>query len=83
MKYDLEPLPDTPFDADLKFQALPGLLMMSGRAHGSRNQRTRETLAADASDDIGLVVNLKGPLRVTHGEQELVLGDGDATRWRR
>jgi len=79
LKYDLEPLPDTPFNADLKFQALPGLLMMSGRAHGSRNRRTRETLAADASDDIGLVVNLKGPLRVTHGEQELVLGDGDAT----
>lgn len=79
LKYDLEPLPDTPFDADLTFQALPGLLMMSGRAHGSRNQRTRETLAVDASDDIGLVVNLRGPLRVTHGQQEFVLGDGEAT----
>lgn len=79
LKYDLEPLPDTPFDADLNFQALPGLLMMSGRAHGSRNQRTRETLAVDASDDLGLVVNLSGPLRVTHGPQEFVLGDGEAT----
>ena len=79
LRYDCEPLPDTPFDADLRFQPLPGLLMMSGRAHGSRNRRTRETLAVDASDDLGLVVNLSGPLRVTHGHQEFVLGDGEAT----
>jgi hypothetical protein len=46
LKYDLEPLPDIPFDIDLKFQALPGLMMMSGRAHGSRNRRTLETLGA-------------------------------------
>ncbi len=79
LKYDLEPLPDIPFDVDLTFQALPGLMMMSGRAHGSRNRRTLETLAADPTDDIGMIVNVRGPHRVTHGRQELVLGDGDAT----
>jgi AraC-like DNA-binding protein len=78
LRYDLEPLPDVPFDVDLKFSALPGMMMMSGWGYGSRNQRTPETLAFDATDDVGLVVNLKGPLRVTHGQQELVLGDGEA-----
>jgi len=78
LKYDLEPLPDIPFNIDLKFQALPGLMMMSGRAHGSRNRRTLETLAADPTDDIGMIVNLRGPHLVTHGRQELVLGDGEA-----
>jgi len=79
LKYDLDPLPDMPFDVDLKFQALPGLMMMSGRMHGSRNRRTRETLAADPTDDIGMIVNVKGPHRITHGRQEIVLGDGEAT----
>jgi AraC-like DNA-binding protein len=79
IKYDLEPLPDIPLDIDVTLQALPGLMMMTGRAHGSRNRRTRETLEADPTDDIGLVVNLRGPLRVTHGQQELTLTDGDAT----
>src|SRR5215470_14940820 len=78
LKYDLEPLPDIPFNIDLKFQALPGLMMMSGRAHGSRNRRTLETLAADPTDDIGMIVNLRGPHLVTHGGQELVLEDGEA-----
>ena len=78
LRYDLEPLPDVPFDVDLRFRALPGLMMMSGWGYGSRNQRTREMLALDATDDVGLVVNLRGPLRVTHGQQELVLGDGEA-----
>ncbi len=80
LKYDLEPLPDIPFDVDVKFQALPGLLMMSGRVYGSRNQRTHETLAADPTDDVGMIVNLKGAHRMAiHGRKELVLGDGDAT----
>jgi AraC-like DNA-binding protein len=78
LKYDLEPLPDIPFHVDLKFQAMPGLMMMSGQAHGSRNRRTLETLAADPTDDIGMIVNLRGPHHVMHGRQELVLGDGEA-----
>ena len=79
LNYDLEPLPDTPFGVDLKFQALPGLMMMSGNVFGSRNSRTRETLAREGTDDIGMIVNLRGPHRITHGRKELVLGDGEAT----
>src|SRR5712671_1074609 len=79
LKYDLEPLPDIPFYVDLKFQALPGLAIMSGRLHGSLDRRTRETLAPETTDDIGMIVNLRGPHRITHGRKELVLGDGEAT----
>src|SRR2546422_7270514 len=79
LKYDLELLPDIPFHVDLKFQALPGLAIMSGRLHGSLDRPTRETLATDGTGCIGMIVNLKGPHRITQGQQELVLGDGDAT----
>ncbi len=79
LRYDLEPVPDIPFNVDVKLRALPGLMMMSGRAHGSANRRSRETLAADATDDIGMMVNLRGSYRITNGRAELVLGDGDAT----
>ena len=78
LKYELERVPDIPFDVDLKFQALPGLAMMWGKAHGSRNQRTRETLTADVSDDVGMIVNIRGPHSITHGQHEFELGDGDA-----
>jgi AraC-like DNA-binding protein len=76
--YDPEPLPDVPIEVDFEFQALQGLMMMSGKAHGLRTNRSRAALAADATDDIDLLVNLSGPLQVAHGAQELVLGDGEA-----
>jgi AraC-like DNA-binding protein len=76
--YDIKLLPDVPFDVDVRFQMLPGLTMMWGKTHGSRNQRTRETLAHDASDDIGMVVNLGGDHRITHDQKELMLGEGQA-----
>jgi AraC-like DNA-binding protein len=76
--YDIALLPDVTFDVDVRFQMLPGLMMMWGKTHGSCNQRTRETLALDASDDIGMVVNLGGDHRITHGQEELILGEGEA-----
>jgi AraC-like DNA-binding protein len=79
IRYDIEPLRHVPIHADLTLQAWPGLMMMSGRAYGSCNKRTREMLALDATDDIGLIVNLKGTHRITLGEEELILGNGEAT----
>jgi AraC-like DNA-binding protein len=78
IRYDIEPLPDVPAEIDVKLQALPGLMMMWGRIHGSHDKRTREMVAADCCDDIGMVVNLRGPHRVTYRDEELVLGDGEA-----
>jgi AraC-like DNA-binding protein len=77
-KYDVEPEPDGPLHVDGTLKVLPGLIMISGRGHGYRALRSRETMIAEASDDIALGVNLGGPLRFTRGAQELVLGDGEA-----
>ena len=67
--YDIEPLPDVPLELDIKVQPLPGVVMMWGRFHGSHNRRTREMLAADTNDDLCLIVNLRGPHRVTYGRK--------------
>jgi AraC-like DNA-binding protein len=77
-KYDVEPEPDAPLDIDVTFRVLPGLIMMSGRGHGYRANRGRESIAAEASDDIGLAINLGGPFRVAGSKREFVLGDYEA-----
>ena len=66
------------FEIDVALQMMPGLMMMSGHAHGSCNRRTREMVALENSDDVGMVVNVRGEHRVTLGQEELVLGDGEA-----
>jgi len=78
LKHDFELLPDGRLDADLKFRVLPGLVLIWGKARGSRNKTTREPLTADAADDVGMIVNLTGPRSIAYQGQELVLGDGEA-----
>jgi hypothetical protein len=78
MRYDVEPSPDVPFDIDVKLQTLPGLLMVTGKMHGSVNQRTREWMA-DGLDDFAMAVNLGGRYVVRQGGQEIALDDGEAT----
>src|SRR5437899_4399762 len=78
MRVDVEPVRDLPFEIDMAAHALPGLQLLAGRAHGYCSTRTRELLA-DGNDEVGLTVNLGGPYLVTRGQQELVLGDGEAT----
>jgi AraC-like DNA-binding protein len=46
--------------------------------HGSRNRRTREMLA-DGRDYFSLLVNLGGPYVISQREEEVELGDGEAT----
>jgi AraC-like DNA-binding protein len=75
--YQINPLRDEPLEVDLALHALPGLRMLSGRLHGSRNQRTRAEVE-DGTDDIGLIVNRRGQHLIAQGKHELVLGDGEA-----
>jgi AraC-like DNA-binding protein len=75
--YQITPLRDVPLEVDLALHALPGLQMLSGRLHGSSNQRTRAEVE-DGTDDIGLIVNGRGQHLITQGKHELVLGDGEA-----
>jgi AraC-like DNA-binding protein len=77
-KYDVEPQPDDPLDVDVTFRVAPGLITMSGRGTGYRAMRTRASVAADATDDIALAINVSGPLRLSRSGQEMVLGDGEA-----
>jgi AraC-like DNA-binding protein len=77
-RLDIEPLRNVPFDADVMVQALPDLHLFSGRLHGSRNRRTR-ALVADGRDEFVLMVNLAGPYLVSQRDDELLLGDGEAT----
>src|SRR5262245_19908455 len=77
-RYDIEAEPDDAIHVDVAFRVLPGLIMMSGQGHGYRAVRSRRSVAAEGSDDVGLAVNLGGPLELTHGAREMVLGDGEA-----
>jgi AraC-like DNA-binding protein len=75
--YVVDPLRDVPVEADAVLSALPGLRMTAGRMHGTHNRRTRALV--DGTDDIGLVLNLRGPHLIAQGRREVVLGDGEAT----
>jgi AraC-like DNA-binding protein len=75
--YQVDPLRDVPIEADVVLHALPGLRMAMGRMHGTRNRRTRALV--DGTDDIGLVLNLRGPHLIAQGSREVVLDDGEAT----
>jgi AraC-like DNA-binding protein len=78
MRYDVEPSPDVPFDIDVKLQTLPGLLMVTGKMHGSNNRRTQAWIA-DGLDDFAMAVNLGGKYVICQGDQEIVLDNGEAT----
>jgi AraC-like DNA-binding protein len=76
-RYEMDPLRDAPFEADLSLNMLPDVMIMAGTLHGSRNRRTRPLVEGDA-DDAVLLVNLRGPHLIEQFGKELVLGDGEA-----
>jgi AraC-like DNA-binding protein len=78
VKYDVEQMPDASFDIDVTLQMVPGMMIMSGRGHGFCNRRTREMVALENSDDLAMVLNIRGDRCITLGQRELVLGDGEA-----
>jgi AraC-like DNA-binding protein len=78
MRYEVEPSREVPFDIDVKLQMLSGLLMVTGKMHGSHNRRTREWMA-DGLDDFAMAVNLGGKYVVRQGDQEIELARGEAT----
>lgn len=63
---------------ELVLRILPGLTMVRGRI-GAGNPRAIELEAVKGSDDIGLIVGLRGRHVVKHSGGELVLDGGDAT----
>jgi AraC-like DNA-binding protein len=77
LRLDIEPLPDRPFQADIRMRSLPGLGLVSGMIHGARDCRT-PALIADGNDDLGLMLNSGGGLAAVQCGREATLGDGDA-----
>jgi AraC-like DNA-binding protein len=77
LRLDIEPLPDRPFQADIRLRALPGLGLISGTIHGVRDRRT-PALIADGNDDFGLAINRGGAVTAVQCGREATLGDGDA-----
>lgn len=78
MRYEVEPSRDIPLDVDVKLQELPGLLMVTGKMHGSRNRRT-QSCVADGLDDFAMAVNLGGRYVISQNDREIALGYGEAT----
>jgi AraC-like DNA-binding protein len=78
MRYEVEPSREVPFDIDVKLQMLPGLLMVSGKMHGSRNCRTRQSMA-DGLDDFAMALNLGGRYVIRQDDQEIAIAEGEAT----
>jgi hypothetical protein len=78
MRYDVAAAHGVPLDIDVKLQHLPGLLMVTGRMHGSRNRRT-SACVADGLDDYALAVNCGGKYVITQDGEEVALEHGEAT----
>lgn len=75
VKYDAERIDEVPIEIDLTLQALPGIQLLSGRMQGGRWRR----ICGDPTDDVSLIVNLRGQHLVAQDGREVVLGDGEAT----
>lgn len=76
-RYELTPVADMPFAADLVFNHLPGILVAEGTLHGSSNRRTK-SIIDDADDEAVLMVNIRGPHLIEQFGTEIELGDGEA-----
>ncbi|WP_342726749.1 AraC family transcriptional regulator [Bradyrhizobium sp. B097] len=76
VKFDLGPLTDDPFRADLVVQALPGLAIVSGASVNIRAARTRDLLGD--RDDLVLKVFTSGTGVAAQGDREVTLRAGDA-----
>ncbi len=80
VRFDLEPLPQSPFRGVLSLHTLPQLTFIAGIEGGARQWRSRELLA-DGNDDFVLVVSVNGQTVVSQRGQELALKEQEATLW--
>jgi len=76
VRYDAERLNGDPVEVDLILRGLPGIQYLSGRMRGNYRRRCEK---ADPTEDIGLVINPGGPLCLSQGGREIVLGGGEGT----
>ena len=75
--YNVDLMPDVPFEVDLMMQTVPGVRFTWGKLNGARNRRTR-AMVKHSNDDIGLLVNLSGRHMIMRDDDEMVLEEGEA-----
>ena len=76
-RVDIEPVRDAAFEAAVVSRTLPELRLVLGTMSAARITRTHE-LIADGTDDLALIVNLKGAATTTARGREVALREGDA-----
>jgi AraC-like DNA-binding protein len=77
LRMSVDPLCDTPYEADASLRILPGLRIGSGSVGPSINRRARQMVAAD-NDDFVLIVNGEGTVNASQRGRDLTLEAGDA-----
>ena len=74
----LEPLPDCQLQVDVIKRTLPGLAVVSARLSGLRHVIRPSGAVCNGSDDLLLVVNIRGCSTARQRDRDLMLRDGDA-----
>ncbi len=77
LRVELEPVERNPFEANVTSRILPGLHLLVSGLSAVRLTRTRE-LIADENDDLILVINRTGGIRISAHGREVSLREGDA-----
>jgi len=77
LRMSVDPLCDTPYEADASLRILPDLRIGSGTIGPSINRRERQMVAAD-NDDFVLVVNGEGTVNASQRGRDVTLQGGDA-----
>ncbi len=76
--FDIAPLSDGPFAAEVTLRAWPELRTMTCICSAAHLQRTRELVAAAGDDSIMLPMSLSGSATLSQRGREVSLGPGDA-----
>jgi AraC-like DNA-binding protein len=77
LRVEIEAAEEQPFEANLTSRMLPGVNLFLSGLSAVRLTRTRE-LIADDNDDLIFVVSRTGSIRVSAGNREVSLHEGDA-----
>ena len=77
LRVEIEPVRDTSFQAAVVSRTLPELRLVLGTVSAARITRAHEFIA-DGTDDLALIVNLKGAATTTARGREVTLSAGDA-----
>jgi len=77
VRLEIEPLRDTPFQAEGALQLLPGAALASVTSTPFRARRTRQLIQGDACD-MTILVTATAPFHVRHCGREAVLAAGEA-----